>query len=96
MNNSIFSTIKNSKNKYIFGEICALENKLKAKRSQKQTIDFFASEMESAIENLLKFLIKVEIVTVDVSISNHDKAESQKKPTQPNKMAEGRNLSAKH
>lgn len=94
MNNSIFSTIKNSKNKNIFTEICILDNNLKAIQTQKHHLKDLSGEIENAIETLLKFLIKVEIVTVDVSISNNDKTEVLKKNTQ--KVKDGPNIPQKH
>lgn len=45
MNNSIFSTIKNSKHKNIFAEICLLDNNLKAKQNKKQHIQDFSGEI---------------------------------------------------
>jgi hypothetical protein len=50
MNNSIFSTIKNNKNKNIFGEICRLENQLlKSRENNKSFLDGYSMEIEAAI-----------------------------------------------
>ena len=71
MNNSIFSAIKSSKHKGIFSEICKLEYNLsKSKDKNKTFLEAYSLEIESAIEDLMRLLIKYEIINVEQSLTN--------------------------
>ena len=51
MNNSIFSMIKNSKNRNIFADICVMEQNLARSRDKNKTfLEAYSLEIESTIE----------------------------------------------
>jgi len=89
MNNSIFSGIRNCKNRHIFEEVCKLENRLLTIRGPKDPLELNSLEVESTIEEMLRFFIKNHIMTVDQSIQDPGKND-QNPNNRPNpKMQQG-------
>lgn len=83
MNNSIFTAIRNSKHKGVFQQICRMEFNLAQIKVNKNEKDAHAKEMEVCIENLFRYLIKCQIMTVDQSINDQMKIQPNSKNQQP-------------